>query len=66
MKGLIARKVSFCTVIENMTSHHTIASLSKSNEGELNNRLWLSMNRHLCHLIAINIAACIQSNPNCL
>ena len=29
MKGLIARKVSFCTVIENMTSHAIC-------EGELN------------------------------
>ena len=35
VKGLIARKVSFCTVIENMTAHDTFALL-KSNEGELN------------------------------
>ena len=40
MKGLIARKVSFCTVIENTNAHDTFALL-KSNEGELNVcRLW--------------------------
>ena len=41
MRGLIARKVSFCTVIENMTSRDTF-TLPKSNEGGVEKRLWHS------------------------